>query len=243
MISLPSVLPAILVTVATAIMALSTAQHDDTYTVRKSWADPGALMAAHRAAWAEAEQIDWGTAPWPTSFRALSTPDALWLRFDAIDSSPWYTYTKRDDKLWEEEVVEIFIDPDGDLRNYVEVEINPANALCDLWVERGDPNLATHIEWDFAGIDSAVIPLRDEAGAAIGWSAMVRMPWDGFRSLPSTEVALPPAPGDRWLFNVFRIKRPDGPDNPDSNVILDAWSPIPGGSFHVPEVFRAMEFE
>jgi hypothetical protein len=243
MISLPSVLPTTLVTLVTAIMALCAVQNDDVYVVRKSRADPGALMAADTAAWAEAAQIDWGTEPWPTSFRALSTADALWLRFDAVDSSPWYTYTDRDDKLWEEEVVEIFIDPDGDHLNYVEVEVNPANALCDLLVEQGDPNLRALIEWDFPGIGSTVLPTYDEEGAQTGWSAMVRMPWTGFRSVPATDVSLPPASGDQWHFNVFRIKRPDGPDSPNRNVVLDAWSPTPGQSFHVPEVFRTMEFE
>jgi len=243
MLSLPTVLPATLVVLATAVLALSTLEHDDVYRVRKSRADPEALMAARNDAWAEAVQIDWGTEPWPTSFRAVSAPDALWLRFDAVDSSPWYTYTNRDDRLWEEEVVEIFIDPDGDHRNYVEVEVNPANALCDLLVEQGDPNLRALIEWDFSGIDSAVRPILDEAGTATGWSAVVRLPWTGFHSLPNTEVTVPPAPGDQWLFNVFRIKRPDGPAEPSRRVILDAWSPVPGQSFHVPEVFRAMEFE
>ncbi len=243
MISLPTVLSASLAALVTTIMTLSAVQTDDVYMVKKSWADPGALMAAHNAAWAEADQIDWGTEPWPTTFRALTTPDALWLRFDAVDSSPWYTYTDRDDKLWEEEVVEIFIDPDGDHRNYVEVEVNPANALCDLLVEQGDPDLRAVIEWDFPEIDSTVIPIYDETGAKTGWSAMVRLPWAGFNSVPGTNVNLPPAPGDQWLFNVFRIKRPDGPGEPHSNVVLDAWSPTPGESFHVPEVFRAMEFE
>lgn len=232
-----------LVILVVTLLAPSTAQDDDVYVVRKSWAEPDVLMAAQSAAWAEADQLDWGTQPWPTSFRALSTRDALWLRFDAVDGSPWYTYTDRDDKLWEEEAVEIFIDPDGDHRNYIEVEVNPANALCDLLVEEGDPNLRALLEWDFPGIDSAVMPIFGDAGIETGWSAIVRLPWAGFRSLPATEVTVPPAAGDRWLFNVFRIKRPDGPAEPNRNVILDAWSPTPGQSFHVPEVFRAMEFE
>jgi len=243
MISLPTILPVAFVTLATAVMAVSAVPQDDVYVVRKSWAYPGALMAAHNAAWAEAVQIDWGTDPWPTSFRALTTADALWLRFDAVDDSPWHTYTNRDDKLWEEEVVEIFIDPDGDHRNYIEIEVSPGNVLCDLLVEQGDPNLRALIEWDFPGIDSVVIPIFDAEEVKTGWSAMVRLPWTGFSSVPGTEVNLPPAPGDQWLFNVFRIKRPGGPTEPNRNAILDAWSPTPGQSFHVPEVFRAMEFE
>ena len=39
----------------------------------------------------------------------------LHVRFDAQDPSPWFTKTARDDRLWEEEVVEIFLDPAREL--------------------------------------------------------------------------------------------------------------------------------
>ena len=243
MVSISAALPILLTTLVTAVMSMSAVHSEGAYVVRRSAAAPGALMAAHNAAWAEADQIDWGTEPWPTRFRALSTADALWLRFDAVDDSPWNTYTQRDDRLWEEEVVEIFIDPDGDHRNYVEVEVNPANALCDLLVEEGAPNVRALIEWNFPGIDSAVLPIYDEAEVKTGWTAVVRLPWEGFRSVPGTNVELPPAPSDQWRFNVFRVKRPGGPSEPRRDVVLDAWSPTHDPSFHVPEAFRAMEFE
>jgi hypothetical protein len=235
--------PILLTTVVTAVMSTSAVHSARAYVVRRSPAAPEALMAAHSATWSEADQIDWGTEPWPTGFRALSTADALWLRFDAVDDSPWNTYTQRDDRLWEEEVVEIFIDPDGDHRNYVEVEVNPANAVCDLLVEEGVPNLRALIEWDFPGIDSAVLPMYGEGDVRTGWTAVIRLPWAGFRSVPGTNVELPPAAGDQWQFNVFRIKRPGGASAPNRDIVLDAWSPTHGPSFHVPEAFRAMEFE
>ena len=237
-------LPATATALAVALLMVGLSHQDDAaYTVRRTDAAGSRLQAGDAAAWDAASSIEWGTAPWPTTFRALAAADALWLRFDAVDDSPWHTYSQRDDKLWEEEVVEIFIDPDGDHRNYVEVELNHVNTVCDLLVERGAPNLLAHLDWDFPAITSSVVPLRDEAGAEIGWTALVRMPWAGFATVPDTEVQLPPGAGDRWRFNVFRIKRPFGPAEPRRRIVLDAWSPVPGGSFHVPEVFRAMEFE
>jgi hypothetical protein len=245
MLTLPTVaLPAALALLATLLTAATAGrQTDAAYPVRRTTAEVAALVAADVEAWAPAAPAVWGTAPWPTTFRALASAEALWVRFDAVDDSAWHTFKQRDDPLWEEEVVEIFIDPDGDGRNYVEVEINPANVLCDLLVAQGAPNLRADIDWNFPGIETTVRPLHDAAGTVIGWTAIARLPWAGFAALPDTAVTLPPLPGDRWSFNVFRIKRPDGPREPRRRVILDAWSPVPGGSFHVPEVFRAMEFE
>lgn len=48
--------------------------------------------------------------------------------------------------------------------------------------------------------------------------------------------------GDRWRFNVFRIKRPGGAQRPQRGAILAAWSPVPDTSFHVPERVGWMEF-
>ncbi len=213
-----------------------------TYTVASSSAAPGALLAADAAAWRAAEPASWGSAPYRTSFRALHSEAGLWVRYDVTDPDPWHTLTERDDHLWTEEVVEIFVDPDGDGRFYAEVEINPANVVCDLLVHRGDPHLAAELEWDFPGLTTAVHALADD-GDPPGWTAVALLPWEGFATLLETEVALPPRAGDRWRFNAFRIKRPHGPRQPRRDVILDAWSPVPGGSFHVPEAFGEMIFE
>jgi hypothetical protein len=53
---------------------------------------------------------------------------------------------------------------------------------------------------------------------------------------------LPPEPGDRWRFNVFRIKRPGGPGAPERDAIYAAWAVPDGPSFHVPAVFRDLRF-
>ena len=241
MVSLPAtLLPTALLTIVVIVAATTSPA---AYRVRRTDADAVDLLRAADPAWSAASTIEWGTQPWPTRFRALATDTALWLRFDATDDSPWHTLEQRDDPLWDEEVVEIFIDPDNDGRNYVEIEINPANIVCDLLMERGDPGKIGHLEWDFPGLETRVVPLHDGDGATIGWTALARLPWEGFADAVPEGLALPPRAGDRWSFNVFRIKRPDGPTEPHRRVILDAWSPVPAGSFHVPEVFQPLEFE
>ena len=211
------------------------------YTVAHTRASDTDLLRADDAAWADVPAIDWGPPPWVTRFRGVSTPAALLLRFDVYDDKPWHTMTRRDEHIWEEEVVEIFLDPDRTGLNYYELEINPINVLCDLVVVKPWPELHSDPAWDFAGVETRVVPYRGEHAGPDGWTATARLPWQGFRALPS-RAALPPEPGDRWRFNLYRIKRPRGPARPHEDVIHAAWSPTGGPSFHVPAAFRDFVF-
>jgi len=218
---------------AGAAPAVEFAAMTPTYRVlRTAGGEPGG--------WSEAPIATFGPDRYRTEFRALWSGEGLWIRFDAVDPNPWNTFTRRDDPLWEEEVVEIFIDPDGDGLNYAEVEISPANVVTDLLMFRGDPGKRSDIDWDFAGLQTWVTPLRD---GREGWTAIALLPWEGFATLPETATPVPPAPGDSWRFNIFRIKRPGGPESPQSDAVFAAWSPPPGPSFHVPEVFGTMIFD
>jgi hypothetical protein len=200
------------------------------------------LLAADEAAWTPAGPVTWGPPPYTTTFRALWTGRGLYARFDAADDRPWHTMTRRDDPLWEEEVVEIFIDPDRSGENYAELEISPANVVCDLRVVRGMPDFRNEIGWDFAGLATRVAPLSDRAGATIGWTALACMPWPGFARLYATPRLVLPPEGERWRFNLFRIKRPGGPPRPRERAIKVAWSPTGQASFHVPSAFRDLVF-
>jgi Carbohydrate family 9 binding domain-like len=202
-----------------------------------------ALLDADAPVWRDAAAIEWGPEPYRTRFRACWDPLALHVRFDAIDDSPWHTMTTRDDHIWEEEVVEIFLDADGSGRNYAELEISPANVVCDLRVVSPWPSLISLTEWDWDGTTTAVVPRRDAQGMVEGWTALARLPWSGLRSLyPGPAVGLPPRSGETWRFNVFRIKRPGGQARPRDAMVLAAWSKPSGPSFHDPAAFRPLSF-
>jgi hypothetical protein len=211
------------------------------YTVRFTSSPDTDLLEASDTAWAAAASVEWGPPPWVTRFRALATPSALLLRFDVYDEKPWHSMTRRDEHIWEEEVVEIFVDPDRTGVNYYELEINPANVVCDLVVVKPWPELHSDPAWDLAGLDTRVVPYRGEHAGPDGWTATARLPWQGLRSLPCA-AALPPRPGDRWRLNLYRIKRPLGPARPHDEVVYAAWSPTGGPSFHVPAAFRDLVF-
>jgi hypothetical protein len=214
------------------------------YRVARTSASREDLLGGADAPWTGGETIRWGPDAYETAFRAAWNADGLFLRFDAKDPDPWHTMTKRGEHLWEEEVVEIFIDLDHSGRNYYELEISPANVVCDLRMVSPPPHYEGDFAWIFEGLVTRVHTRKDAAGKTTGWTAAAFLPWSGFRSLPSAKsVALPPKPGDDWRFNVFRIKRPGGPKAPEKDAVFAAWSKPPGETFHAPEVFRPLVFE
>ncbi len=214
------------------------------YTAVRCDLPPEEALDCANPAWAAPSVITWGPAPYRTWFRAMWNPHGLLVRFDAEDDRPWHTLTGRDSSLWLEEVVELFLDPAAAGRNYAEVEISPANIVCDLRIAEGWPTLAGDREWDWTGMVTRVSTRPSPEGTGSGsWTATAWLPWDGLRSLSAEAGAkLPPRENDAWRFNVFRIKRPGGPDQPERDAVYAAWSVPDGPSFHVPAVFREFVF-
>ncbi len=202
------------------------------YEARWTTADAFQLLDPAALEWERAQETTFGAPPYRTRFRALWSGTGLHLRFDSEDDDPWFTMTARDDPLWEEEVVEIFLDPRGDGR-YIEVELNPANVVCDLrrlgpGETATDPIGPMDRGFSVKGMRTAVT--SDEHG----WTGTLMLPWTGL-GLPGA-----PEPGSSFPFNVFRIKRPGGPEAPGRDAIFAAWSPTGSPSFHVPEAFRPL---
>jgi hypothetical protein len=213
------------------------------YSVARVSVAPEALLAADAAPWSQAAEVAWGPEPYLTRFRALWSDAGLFLRYEASDPDPWHTMTRRDEHLWEEEVVEIFLDKDGDGLDYYELEISPANVVCDLRIISPPPQMKQDFPFDLAGLQTRAAVRRDAAGKATGWTATAFLPWPGLAALPSAApVAVPPKAGDRWRFNVFRIERPGGKAAPARDAVAAAWSPTGAPSFHVPRAFRPLVF-
>jgi len=212
------------------------------YVVRRAVAPPPALLASDRRAWTAADVISWGPDSYRTTFRACWDDEMLACRFEMRDDGPWHTMSGRDAPLWEEEVVEIFLDPAGRGADYAEIEISPGNVVCDLIVRRPWPSLESDPAWHLVGLETTVAPWV-VGGVVAGWVATAILPWRGLASLSAEAArAVPPRAGDTWRFNVCRIKRPGGPAAPERGAVYAAWSVPDAPSFHVPAAFRAFRF-
>ena len=170
------------------------------------------------------ETITGATPQQRTSLKLGWTPDELRVLFHCTDSHPWATLTERDAPLYEEEVVEVFLDPIGDLASYSEIEVNPLNAVLDLVLRRNRSGYVKDFAWQCDHLRTAV------RATPTSWTAELAIP---FHSL----VAEPPQPHAQWRANFFRIDRPV--EKPRE---LSAWSPTRLGTFHVPERFGVIEF-
>jgi len=159
------------------------------------------------------------------------------------DPHVWGTLEQHDQIVFYDNDFEVFIDPDGDTREYYEIELNALNTVFDLLLERTylDGGLARH-EWNLEGLKTAVHvdgTLNDSSDLDRGWSIELALPW---RSL--AEYAHKPAPpheGDVWRVNFSRVewrhRIVDGryekvPDTPENNWV---WSPQGRINMHIPE--------
>lgn len=182
--------------------------------------------------------------PLKSTVKFLWDDTYLYAAFFCEDPDAWATYTEEDDPLWEEEVVELFIDPDGNGFNYYELEINPINQKVDLIVNNGGKRLngAYQVwrEWDFKKIKSAVYVKGD--GKKVGtkdeyWTVEIAVPFDDLWELPH----VPPNDGDMWRLNAYRIER--GNPEEKSDDFYAAFSPTLVGSFHTPWQFGKIYFK
>ena len=154
---------------------------------------------------------DYDQVLFPTRAKMLWDREYFYFAFVCQDADMWAIYENEDDHLWEEEVVEIFIDPDGDGKNYLELEINPHNQIVDLLIYAVTPEWHSSIDWDIAGLKTAVQAhgtVNDSLAQDEGWTAEIAIPWAAIAD--SVTGGTRPVPGDIWRLNLYRIERKGG---------------------------------
>ena len=147
----------------------------------------------------------------PTRAKMLWDDEFFYISFACQDADIWAMYENEDDALWEEEVVEIFIDPDGDGENYLELEVNPLNVVVDLLIYTASPEWTGSLAWDIAGLKTAVQvygTVNDSLQIDHGWTVEIGIPWTAMAD--SVSGGHRPSGGDIWRLNLYRIERKGG---------------------------------
>ncbi len=160
----------------------------------------------------------------------------LYIAFACEDDDIWSTKRDRDDFLWEEEVVEAFIDPDGDGLNYFEFQVNPLNTQIDLIIPdsvEGVKDAKKNVMWNCKGFLSAVqvkgtVNKRNDRDEK--WTVEMAIPFEG--------LGIGPEVGKEWRLNLYRIDRPKGSEG---DPLLLAWSRCQRW-FHEPDRFARVIF-
>jgi len=94
--------------------------------------------------------------------------------------------------------------------------------IHELWIDPDDPSRM------ILGNDGGIAFTYDRGR---NWRFVENLPFAQFYHI-EVDNEIP--------FNVFRIKRPGGPEAPEAGAVFAAWSPTGSPSFHVPEAFRPL---
>jgi LmbE family N-acetylglucosaminyl deacetylase len=159
----------------------------------------------------------------------------LYIAFSCDDRDIHSSFSKRDEHLWKEEAVEVFIDVDAEPNNYVEIEVSPKNVLYDSYIV--DPkkiDVPATAKFDLAGIRTAVSvdgTLDNRQDTDKNWSVEMAIPFAGLvKNFDPDQLK-----DFNWRINFYRISEDGIP------LRYMAWSPTQG-SFHQPEKFGQIIF-
>jgi hypothetical protein len=171
-----------------------------------------------------------------TRFKLMWDDEFLYVGYDAPDDHLHCELEERDDPIYNQDALEVFLDPDGDGKNYYELQICPKGTVFDslLTSYRANAKDPKCNEWDSemkaeVSVDGT---LNDKEDVDEGYTAEMAIPWTDIEHAPSS----PPQPGDEWRANFFRL------DDAKGGKKAWAWSPPMNNDFHNLERFGVLSF-
>jgi len=163
----------------------------------------------------------------------------LYTAYELEDDDIWSDKGKHDEPVWEADNIELYLDPDGDGKNYPGIEMSPLNTYIDLvlpapWVEPWQRSA----KWEMEGVKVVsriygTLNYKDDIDQK--WIAFIAIP---FKSLEGFGAAhIPPEDGDVWRAAIWRFQR-----NRKGKIRFEdhTWSPT--RDHHVPEEFGYIVF-
>lgn len=205
--------------------------------------DPSWEQALWTESFVNIEGIQKTLPPYRTRVKILWDNQYLYIGAELTEPHVWATLTNHDSIVYHDNDFEVFIDPEGDERDYVEIEINAFNTVFDLLLKKtyrkGGP--AIH-EWNVKNLRTAVYingTLNDPLDIDHGWSVELAIPWQTFNL--SRQSPAPPESNDIWRMNFSRVqwkhvvrsgRYQKIPDMPEENSV---WSPQGEMNMHIPD--------
>lgn len=231
---------------ALGVMSLQ-ANSSDSYTIKKVAVAP--VIDGQVTEWQGIETMTYSvhnTGATGTSSgvaQAVWSDDAVYFAFSISDSDVRSTLTNQDDNLFnEDDLVEIFLDFDGDGKNYVELGISAADVnydmtvcptvTCGSWGSNGT--------WDISGLETAVTvvgTLNNAGDVDQGYFIEVKIPFSGLSNAPSANFSVPQI-GSTWKGNVYTIDY----STAGADLSYLSWSNYTAFGFHQPNDFATFEF-
>ncbi|CAA9201776.1 hypothetical protein FLA105534_03758 [Flavobacterium bizetiae] len=169
------------------------------------------------------------------TFVSLSWNDQnLYIAYRSTDSKIVGTPQKKDSQIFNtDDLVELFIDPDGDGQNYLEIGVNAFSSNYDLLLKCISPLCGgwnTAMNFDIAGLET-VSKITPE-----GFNTEIKIPFSSLKTIKNGNFT-PPKAGTKWRGNAFRIDY----GNTTEYLALQYYKSLKYG-FHQPEEFAVFEF-
>jgi len=209
--------------------------------------------------------VDGRPPPHPCEARMLWDERCLYVGLSMQSPNVWATIgpdTPEPRELWtssaeaaarfimlKDPFVKLLLDPDGDGQDYVEFHINALNRVNDVWLGHGSTRTDRqeldmsptnyHLEWDCAGLTSAVHvqgTLNVPADTDQGWTAEIAIPWASLKAL--TKGSCPPKPGEVWRVMVGSVFR----EQPAGERTYATWPVMGVRDVHQPDRFGFVRF-
>ena len=231
--------PAILyLLTASAYLAVAQAPERPVYEVRRTDQPIRVDGKLDEPAWTRTavagfrNNADGSASALKTEARLLYDDQFLYFAFRSVDENIWATMKNRDDHLWEEEVVEVFLQADPRQTSYIELEVNPLGTMIDIFLLDIRKPLR-YRSWNSEKLQWAV----QVDGTVDGkpgdkeWTCEIALPLEDVVPAPN----IPPKPGDRWRLNLYRVEKLPAP-------AALAWSPTLQRDFHRPDMFGEIVF-
>lgn len=177
----------------------------------------------------------WRRAPWSDAFLDIEGPSmpspcyATWMKmlWDTeflyvaafiVEPDLWGTIDKNDMVIFSQHDFEIFIDPDGDMASYYEIEFNILGSIFDLYMDKEYRLGGTaHPEWDCEGIQGVVNCVgtaNNSTDTDKCWTVEIKIPFKCLR--PPKTVSNDraenirdgdfPSEGEKWRMNFSRVE-------------------------------------
>jgi hypothetical protein len=214
---------------------------DDRAWQSAAWSEPFADIEGHHRP----------PPRWPTRMKMLWDQEFLYIGARLDEPHVWATLTNHDEIVFHDNDFEIFIDPDGDERNYYEIETNAFGTIFDLLLVQtyraGGP--AVH-SWNLPDLRCAVHvegTINDPSDVDMAWFVEMALPWAGLKEHAGNASA-PPKSGDVWRMNFSRVEWQHEivenryrrvPDTREDNWV---WSPQSVIDMHRPEHWGFVTF-
>jgi hypothetical protein len=182
---------------------------------------------------------DGSKAPLRTRAKMIWDAENLYIAAELEEPDVWDKLTEHDDRLFNENAFEVFIDPDHDGLNYAELEINALGTTLDLVMDKAYRSGGhLDLDWTCEGWKTAVNidgTINDEGDRDRGWTVEMAIPWSALKKLAPDVV--PPRDAVLWRMELARVESGRG-----ETTQHWVWSPTGAANFHVPDRWGWVEF-